>query len=93
MSDPSDGFENVVINYEYSEYEFDADSHQACGDQLLPRHGRQAIPMRIPRSTSTPPGRQIVPTSGINDGSQSRRRPEYVVINFAYHVKDTKKNW
>ena len=86
--DPSDGFENVVITYKYSEYKFDAATTpiRLAGTRFF--HGTEGYDAANTQvNIDTAGSGTITPTSGI-DGTTI---PEYVVINFAYHVEDFKK--
>ncbi len=88
LSDPNDGFENVVITYEYSEYEFSNDTPiRLAGTSFFHGTGDNYTNANTQVNIDTAGPGKITPTSGIDGSSDA----EYVVINFAYHKKDSKK--
>ena len=88
IDDPNDGFQNVVITYEYSEYEFNNDTPiRLAGTRFFHGQGDNYTDANTQVNIDTAGPGSITPTSGI-DGTGD---PEYVVVNFAYHVKDSKK--
>ena len=87
--DPSDGFDNVVITYKYSEYKFTANATpiRLAGTRFF--HGTTGYDnANIQVNIDTAGSGSITPTSGIAAADDA---PQYVVIYFAYHVKDSKK--
>ena len=87
--DPSDGFANVVINYEYSEYEFgDETPIRLEGTSFFRGTGSNYTAANSQVSIQTAGPGTIVPSINIMGATTS----EYIVVNFAYHVQDTKTN-